>query len=179
MDLEVIEGNNGGDLVKKSRDLSVIYGFENMPYLAMFGGNVAQSTPVRRNEGEQAFDFWGNTLLFPNDSSRQFNSETERLLNRVALTSSGRVLIEQAIKKDMAFMSSFANVSVVVTIISTNKILIGIRIVKPDNLSQNVFVYIWDATNKELMEKEFVTKNNGTIVVSTGTFDETFDFTFG
>jgi hypothetical protein len=179
MDLEVKETGNGGDLIKKSKDLSVIRGFENMPYLAMFGGNVEASTPFRRNPSEQAFDYWGNSLLFANNPAVQMNSETERALNNTALSSSGLKIIEQAVKKDLAFMKTFAEVSVVVSIIEQNRILIAIKLVKPGILSQRVFVYIWDATNRELIEREAVPgRGRGYIISDAGIFDFTFDDSF-
>ena len=58
MDLKLIETGNGGDLVKNSKDLEVIFGFQNMPYLALFGGNPGFSTPTQRPENSQAFDWW-------------------------------------------------------------------------------------------------------------------------
>jgi len=150
MDVEVIESGNGGDLVKKAKDLSVIFGFENMIYLAMFGGNVEASTPSKRLESEQGFDFWGNNLLWPNDSSVQFNSITERRLKEVALSSSGRVQIEQGIKQDLQFMSSFAEVTVSATIISTDRLRVSIIVKRIDNLQEREFIYIWDSTISEL-----------------------------
>lgn len=179
MDLEVIETGNGGDLVKKPKDLSVIYGFENMIYLAMFGGNVEASTPTQRLESEQAFDCWMNTLLMPNDLSIQFNSETERTLKQVALNSFGRTLIEQAVKKDLDFMSEFAIVKVVVIIPATDKVLIGIQLTQPDNLQQKVFIYIWDATRMELLNREVALGGGGNMSPQDfRIFDDSFDITF-
>lgn len=170
MDLKVIESDNGGDLVKNTKDLAVIYGFQNMPYLAMFGGNVQESTPQIRLQNRQYFDFWGNNLLFPKDASIQFNSETERVLNTTPLTSSGRVLIEQAIKKDLQFFNGFARVSVAVTIINDDHISIGIKI------EQQIAVFIWDATNRELTDADFVVSSTGTVKFKI--FDFTFSFDF-
>lgn len=176
MDLEIVETNNGGDLVKNPKDLSVINGFQNMPYLALFGGNKDASTPLTRVKNEQAFDWWANSLLFTNDTSVQMNSETERALDNVALNSFGRGLIEKAVKKDLEFMKPFANVSVTVSIIGIDRILIGIKIIRLDNLEQRAFVYIWDATNKELTEKEgLINKGGG---MTTKIFDFSFDFSF-
>lgn len=177
MDLEIIESRSGGDLVAKKRDVSVIEGFENMPYLAMFGGNTEQSTPLTRIDGQQAFDWWGNNLFFLNDQSKQMNSLTERTLNSIALNSAGRLQIEEAIKQDLQFMSSFANVDVSVSIIGPDAILIGIRISKPENLSQQTFAYIWDATISELIELE-VTGSGQVQVPSGGIFSFEFDHTF-
>ena len=150
MDLQVIETGNGGDVVKNAKDLSMFEGFQNMPYLAMFGGNIEQSTPQKRNLSEQAFDWWGNNLLFPNDKSVQFNSETERAINTIPLTSAGRGLIENAIRKDLDFLKDFINVDVQVSITATDRIEWLITLTKPNNLQSTAFVYIWDATKKEL-----------------------------
>lgn len=150
MDLKLVEEGNGGDLVKNNTDIAVILGFQNMPYLAMFGGNTEGSTPTNRVAGEQAFDWWGNSLLMANDQAIQFNSLTEKTVKEVPLTSSGRVLIEQAIKKDLEFMQQFAQVLVETSITSTDKILISIRIQQPDNLQVKEFIFIWDTSRQEL-----------------------------
>jgi|SRR5690242_1194247 len=144
MDVEVVETGNGGDLVKKGKDLSVVLGLENMVYLGMFGGNVEGSTPTERDPAEQAFDYWGNSLLWTDEPSLQMNSITESTLNQVALSSSGRLQIEQAVKTDLAFMSDFANVSVSATIEGIDRIKLSVKVVKPDNLEETEFVYIWE-----------------------------------
>lgn len=177
MDIELVETNNGGDLVKNAKDLSIIDGFENFPYLAMFGGNVEESTPVTRFENQKAYDFWGNNLLWPGDSSIQFNSNTERALNTIPLTSEGRVLIEEAIQSDLEFMKPFANVIIKTEIIATDKIILGIRLLEPDNIQRKDFVYIWDATNLELTNRENIDRSKAT-KVSSKIFDFSFDDSF-
>lgn len=151
MDLEVIESGNGGDLVLKGNDLAFIFGFQKMPYLALFGGNVEASTPVERIPSEQAFDWWGNSLL-PNKPEVQFNSLTERTLNNVAVNSAGRLEIENAVKKDLEFMDAFAKVSVEVSIVSTDRVRIFVAILEPENLDPKEFQFIWDFTKKELTD---------------------------
>jgi hypothetical protein len=178
MDLKVIEsGGNGGDVVKTAKDLVVIEGFENMPYLAMFGGNLESSTPRGRLEGQQLFDFWGNNLVFPNNQSIQFNSETERALNNTALTSSGRVIIEQAVKADLKFMTDFVKVAVAVSIPTNDKVVIGVKLVQPDNLQSRQFVYIWDATRNEL-DLPYVPSTGAAPAPGGEGFDYTLDFSF-
>jgi hypothetical protein len=174
MDLELVEQGDGGELIKKTNDLSVIYGFENMPFIAMFGGNVKESTPILRLATEQAFDWWGNNLLMPQDTSIQFNSETERALNNVPLTSAGRVLIQNAVENDLAFMKDFATVVVSVVILATDKVAIGLRIIQPDNLQKQDFIYIWNATRQELEDRE-----NFTVTFSPFVPGRIFDFSFG
>lgn len=148
-DLQLIESLNGGDLVLNGNDLSVIDGFQNMVYLALFGGNVKQST-TDFEEDEERFDYWANDLLFLDNSAIQYNSETERTLNEVSLNSKGRLLIEQAVKKDLEFMQSFSNLEVSVSILSTDKVSISVILKEPNELNSNEFTYIWNATESEL-----------------------------
>ena len=150
MDLKVIEIGNGGDLIYEGKDLSVIEGFGNMPYLAMFGGNVEQDTPSVRLAEEQAFDWWGNSLLMNNDKSIQFNSLTERTLQNTALNSAGRLQIIQAVQKDLEFMKPFAQVSVDVYIISNDRVKILITLTEPQNQQEKKYIYICDGTLKDL-----------------------------
>ena len=176
MDLLLTETGNGGDLVKKPKDLAVVEGFENMIYLAFFGGNVAQDTPTKRIESAQAFDFWGNNLVLPQDQSRQFNSQTERILHSVPLTSSGRIQILNAVKADLKFMKPFANVASDVVIYQTDKVAIGVKLEQPDNLQAKEFIYIWDATRREL--EIIIDVGGGVPPQYNGVFDFTFDYTF-
>lgn len=176
MDLQLVETGDGGDLVKNVKDLKVIYGFQNMIYLGLMGGNLAQSTPILRDATEQAFDFWGNNLFMQGDSSIQFNSETERALNTTPLTSAGRVLIQLAVQNDLEFMRDFADVKVTVQIVSDDVLIIGIRIQQLDNLQIQDFVIIWDATKKELTEAEILTTTKKGVSIKY--FDYTFDVSF-
>ena len=122
MDVKVIETGNGGDLTKNGNDLAMVFSFENMVYLALFGGNKAAVTPQKRISSEQAFDYWANSLLFPEDTGLQFNSITEKTLETTALTSVGRLTIEDAVKSDLEFMAAFAEVSVSSQIVSSDRI---------------------------------------------------------
>jgi hypothetical protein len=150
MDLQLRETGNGGDIIKKGKDLSVIYGLQNMIYLALFGGNPQSSTPVKRLVSEQAFDWWGNSLILSNDQSLQFNSLTEKKLNLIALNSAGRVEIERTVIKDLEFMKPLAETTVSVSITETDKVQISVKVKQPGNLQEREFIYIWDATKMEL-----------------------------
>lgn len=148
-DLQLTESLDGGDLVQKGTDLSVIDGLQNMVYLALFGGNEKQSTKEYAS-GEERFDYWANELLYLDTPEIQYNSETERTLNNVAIGSRGRLLIEQAAKKDLEFMESFSTVSVSVSLISVDKVKITVILKQPNELDSNEFTYIWNATENEL-----------------------------
>lgn len=151
MDLELIETGNGGDIVKNKTDLQVIQGFQNMPYLALFGGNPNNSTPVERPENSQAFDWWGNNLLFRDNPEFQFNSLTEQALMDVSVSSSGVAKIQESVEKDLEFMKAFADLQVSVSIISDDRIEIKVEIDQPDNEQNKEFVFIWDATEQEIV----------------------------
>jgi len=178
MDLLVIEDSgNGGDLVKKPKDLSWIQGFENMPYLAMFGGNTEASTTNKRLETEQDFSWWGNALFFPNDQGVQFNSNTERALVNTPLTSAGARLIEQAVKADLLFMKDFCQVAIAISIVATDRVVIGVRLQQPGNIERRDFIFIWDATRAELITPQEKGQGIAPGPVTNG-FDYDLDFDF-
>lgn len=140
MDFALLETGNGGDLLLQGSDLVVVEGIQNMPYLAMFGGNIEQDTKNKVTE-EQSFDWWGNNLLMPNNQSIQFNSITERVINNTPLTSQGRVTIENAIKTDLKFLQDLgAEVSVSVSITATDRIDVNIKINQPAGGSRIIII---------------------------------------
>jgi phage gp46-like protein len=159
MDLRIVETMNGGDLIRAGNDLEMVGSFQNMPYLALFGGNVKQSTPNQRLFTEQAFDWWGNSLLLFDDIGIQFNSETERTLQSVGLSSASRQIIQDAVNADLQFMQAFAIIVVEVSIIATDVVKIFISLKEPDNLQAQEFIYIWNAALQELVVDYDVNNN--------------------
>lgn len=153
MDLKVIETGNGGDLLQNGNDLAMVFSFENMPYIALFGGNKEAISPTKRIASEQAYDFWANDLLFRNDTSLQLNSLTEKTLENTPLTSAGRLIIEDAIKSDLEFMAPFAEVTVTTEIIDTDHLKIGIVLKKPDNMEEKKYIYIWENGNLSVLNE--------------------------
>lgn len=139
VDIALIETGNGGDLQMKGSDLALVFGLENMPYMAMFGGNVEQSTKAKVVEVE-SFDWWGNNLLMPYDPKNQFNSLCERYINTIPLTSEGRVLIENGIKSDLEFFRGIATVSVTVSIVATDRL--DVKIIVNQNLKNEQIIII-------------------------------------
>lgn len=128
-DLALIETNNGGDLQLIGNDLAVVLGIENMIYIALFGGNIEQSTEPNVVL-PQSFDFWGNNLFLKDDPGTWFNSQFERTLNSTPLTSNGRVLLENAAKEDLSFFEvQGAKVTVEVTIVNVDHVYMKIRVV--------------------------------------------------
>ena len=161
-DLAISEANgNGGDLKIIGNDLTTVESIENMPYLGMFGGNVAASTtndPVPTTS--QRFDWWGNNVLMPSEQSIQFNSSVERILNTTPLTSSGRQTIEEAIKDDLKFLADSAKIEVAVSIISVDTININIRIIRTGVDQKIVTLVFQKATDGDWFLLDFNTDFN-------------------
>lgn len=151
-DLAIHESGNGGNVNLLNNDFELTDGLFNMVYLAWFGGNPGFVTTGNEIETEQRFDWWGNSLFFPNDPDLQFNSTLEHVLDTTPLNSQGRILIENSAKTDLQFMSKFAEVEVEVSIISDDKVSILAKLTEPDNLQEKEFQFIWDSTKNELIE---------------------------
>ncbi len=149
MDLKLVEKNNGGDLSFNGKDLEMIYGWQNMPYLDLFGGNFEGSTKELK-EGEQSLDWWGNRLFFDQQPQFQANSEFERMLKNVPISSSGRLQLEQAAKNDLRNFNNFAEITVQLSIVSVDRLSLVVQIKEPNNLQSEIFRYIWDNTKSEL-----------------------------
>lgn len=150
--MRIVETGSGGDLVLQGNNLLTTEGIFNNPYLALFGGNVEQVTPVTRPENTEMFDWWGNSLLFQNNQAIQFNSITEKTLNETALNSAGLVRIQQAVLSDLSFMTGFAEITVTVEMVTVDRIRITIEMQEPTNKQGVEFVYLWDATKNEMID---------------------------
>lgn len=138
-DLQILETGNGGDFNYLGGDLKVVSGIENMPYLGMYGGNLEAVTDPKTLT-DQAADWWGNWFMI-SQPSIQFNSLTEKTINTVSLTSSGRVLIENAVKSDLKFLSDLGcTVSVEVEIAAIDRINIRIKILMPNGTKRLILI---------------------------------------
>lgn len=149
-DLKMIETGNGGDLVLNGNDLQVIDGWQNMPYLGMFGGNIEASTTGPKISSEEALDWWGNNLLMQNEPETQLNSTLEKALNTIALTSSGRNQIKQAVLFDLAFMTQFGTLTADVYVTGVDRLRIDLTFQEPFIKQSTTFIYLWDGAKNEL-----------------------------
>lgn len=169
-DIKIIETGSGGDLVLVGNDIEMVSGVQNMPYLGLFGGNERQSTKTFK-EGEEKFDFWANDLFLSQNKKAQFNSSLERILKKLALNSSSRILIEDSIKNDLEFMKEFSVVEVDTLIRSTDRIEIKIKIKQSGDIGFNFFNFIWDVTEAKVVA--------AVPIVSTSGFSSAFSPAFG
>lgn len=147
-DDKLIDTPDGADFELKGNDIVSIEGVQNMPYIAMFGGGDELTTGAKVTE--QAFDWWGNFAFDPSNRSVWINSRTEKTLKTTPLTPFGRQIIEEQVKADLQFMEAFATVEVAVSLISVDKVKIDVKIQEPSSNENQIFSYIWNATEQEL-----------------------------
>lgn len=155
-DLSIFETGDGADVVIKSNDAQLTTSLYNQVYLALFGGNVEQTTLEADNSPEQELrgDWWGNSVLFPNDDEAQFNSLFERRLKETPLTSQGRSNLEDTVKNDLKFLGQVGEVSVSVQLRSNDQLLLNVGIQEPERA--NNFVFLWDGTKGEVIESQII-----------------------
>lgn len=151
-DVRIYESGSGGDMFLLGNDIQVLNGFENYPYIAMFGGNIESDTTGPKKPNILSTDYFGNYLLNPDAPENWYNSRTERTLKNVHLSPSTRSEIEQAVIHDLGFLNSFAITTVNVTLIGVDKVRISIKIEEPNSINSTEFVYIWDSTEQELTD---------------------------
>lgn len=144
MDLGIYETLNGGDLSIQQGDLWATRTLWPQIYCGLFGGNPGYLTTEASESEEQRGDWWGNAFL--EDPDERINTQTEYLLNNVALNSSGRLAIEQAVKNDLSFLQKIGTVSASVSIEGIDKVMIEIGITEPERLNEQRFRILWDGT---------------------------------
>ena len=149
-DLALHETGDGGDIQLVGNDLVTTGSIFNQIYMGLFGGNQVPTTGTEL-ETEQRLDWWANALLFQDQPEIQMNSNLEKTFNEVALNSSGRLQIEEAVKSLLAFLSDVAEISVETSVIEIDKIQITILAQEPDNIQEQAFIFIWDATKEEII----------------------------
>jgi len=145
MDIGLYETLNGGDMSIQNNDIWATMALWNQIYIGLFGGNVEESTNDATGKGEQRKDYWGNQFLEA-EPDEFLNSQTERILNTTSLNSAGRIRIEQTVKNDLAFLSKLGAVTVAVSIVGIDRILIEIGITEPNELTDQRFRILWDGT---------------------------------
>lgn len=148
IDFLLDETGNGGDMQIAGNDIVTVSGFENMPYLSMFGGR----------------NWWGNELLLSGDGDFQFLATTEATILTTPLNSQGRLIIREAILQDLAFIKTYVPGTVIevdVTIVSDNVLSIVIGI------DGETFYYYWNPVKKMLQRsaraRMYVTEDGGQI----------------
>lgn len=150
-DIALYETGDGGDLLINNNDLSSTEILIHQAYLCLFGGNVESDTKGNELKSQIRDDWWANSLIFKNRIKKQFNSRTERTLNKVVLNSSGRIEIENSVKEDLKDFTKIISLSVSVKIPSPDRVDILISLKEKENKEQKTIQFIWDNAKKEII----------------------------
>jgi hypothetical protein len=155
-DINLFESGSGGEMRILNSDLLMAETIYQTIYLALYGGNVEQSTTSEETDLEENFDYWGNQLFYSNNPDKWFNSQTERTLSTVALNGEGRKLIEDAVNADLQFLNNVVNFEVEVSISSNNRAEIAIFISEFQNQSDRQLKMVWENSRNELIIQEII-----------------------
>lgn len=150
-DILLFETGSGGDFAIVDNDLLMGESLYQQIYLALFGGNIEASTKDAYLQSEDRFDYWANSLLWKNQSTKQFNSQTERTIQNNALNSSGRLKIVQAVNVDLEYLNTIINFSVQVEITSLDKLRIVVNFSEKSNQQDRVLQLVYDNAKKEVI----------------------------
>lgn len=150
-DIQLFESGSGGDFAILNNDLMMGESLYQQIYLALFGGNIEQSTKSSYLSTEDRFDYWGNALVWKEIKTKQFNSETERVIRNVALNSSGRLSILQAVSSDLDYLKAVVEISVEVSIVSVSRISITVTFKEKTGQQDKVLQMVYDNAKNEII----------------------------
>lgn len=150
-DILLFESGSGGDFAIINDDLAMGESLYQQIYLALFGGNLEASTKQSYLESEERFDYWANEYIWKEEQTKQFNSQTERVIQNTALNSSGRSRIMQAVNEDLNYLKPLMNFEVNVEILSTDKLRIVINFTEKTNQQDRVLSLVYDNAKTELI----------------------------
>lgn len=155
-DILLFESGSGGDFAIVNNDLLMGESLYQQIYLALFGGNIEASTRPSYLESEERFDYWGNSFVWNETKTKQFNSETERAIQNNALNSSGRLSIIQAVNVDLSYLKAVIDFSVEVSILSVNKLGIKVSFTEKTNQQDKVLQMVYDNAKKEVIIEKII-----------------------
>ncbi len=155
-DIHLFETGSGGDFAIVNNDLLMGESLYQQIYLALFGGNIQASTKPSYLESEERFDYWGNSLIWKDVKTKQFNSETERTLGNVALNSSGRLSILQAVNNDLDYLKGVVDFVVEVGIESVSRISITVSFSEKTNQQDKVLQMVWNNSKNEVIINKMI-----------------------
>jgi phage gp46-like protein len=155
-DIALYETSDGGDLFISNNDLGSTETLIHQIYISLFGGNVEASTKGNELSSEKRYDWWGNSLIFGDRQEKQFNSETERVLNNTVLNSAGRLEIEQSVKNDLKFLQNVVDMKINIQIVNQNRVNILVQFQELKNKEDKILQFAWDNSKKEVIIQKLI-----------------------
>lgn len=141
-DVKLFQTNNEGDVSVVAGVIEMSGGLETAAYLSLFGGN--EDDDGRDNNSA---NWWGN--LDEIDTTRQYRSELQHLIESLPLITGNLRRIEAAATRDLAWFleTKVANkVEVTATIPALNTVKLDVVIEAVGEESRFEFVENWKAT---------------------------------
>lgn len=155
-DINLYETGSGGDFALLSDDLQMGESLYQQVYLALFGGNIGADTKQFYLDNEERFDYWGNSLIWNDVKTKQFNSQTERMLGNMVINSSGRINLIQAVNNDLSYLKSVIDFVVDVELISLSRLGITVTMSEKTNQQDKVLQLIFDNIKNELIIEKVI-----------------------
>lgn len=140
-DVLLFQTNDDGDIISENGLLTMSGGLQTSAYLSLFGGNEDDD-----GRTENPFNFWGN--IDEVDPARQYRSETQNLLQALPATSGNLRRIEDAAKRDLAWMGTSgaaSEINVAASIPGINRVRIAVNVVAQGEESEFEFIQNWKA----------------------------------
>lgn len=157
LDFSITVTPSGGDWYVEGSDIALTGAIWNQILMALMGGNVESSTPGEGAPGgTKRTDFWGNSFL-AGDPDSQFNSEYERAVTTLAITTGNLQKINDAAAKDLKYLEDLGIAvieSVDTVLVSNDKVQTDIVVQEPGEDQPQAYAVIWDATESELIFEE-------------------------
>ncbi len=128
LDVVLFHTEDGGEIEIVNGVLTMSDGLETATYLSLFGGNERDSGLA----ADDRLQWWGN-LGEPNEA-RAYRSQTQNLLRNLPATSANLRRVEDAVSRDLAWMTKthVREVGVNVSIPKLNAIRIEVTLVMKD-----------------------------------------------
>lgn len=110
-DVLLFQSPDDGEITVANGQVKLTDGTETAVYLSLFGGN---------HDGS---DWWGNTL--ENQPERKLQSETQRLLETLSLTTANMQRIADAVALDLSWMNPKPEITVTMPRLNTIQITVN------------------------------------------------------
>lgn len=138
-DVKLTQTPDGGEISIKNGIMQMSGGLETAVYLSLFGGNEDDD-----GRDQNPHTWWGNRI--ETTAARKYVSETQHLLQALSATTGNLRRIEDAVKRDLAWLESenvASDVSVSVSMTGVNRINIAVSLAAYGNESQFEFAENW------------------------------------
>lgn len=142
MDVLLFQTNDNGEIEIENGIVTLSPGLETSAYLSLFGGNWKDDGSQNNRQ-----TWWGN--LDETERVRQYRSETQFLLGTLPATTGNLKRIEDAAKRDLAWLvdeNAASSVTVSASLIGLNRVKIGVVVRAEGNEAEFNFTENWRAS---------------------------------